>query len=93
MRYRNGTTTTRKLPINNNLFLLSCVSTYLENGSWIKLLLIRNNVLANPAAKMVHPKISSLMKIARMGVIRPNHVNMVMSDNIRYFILRFMVWP
>lgn len=54
------------------------------------LLLMRYKVLANPAAKIVHPVIVSLMNMESIGEMSQNHVRIAISESIRYLIVRFI---
>lgn len=78
------------VPKISHLFVSSCLSTYLENGNWMTDLVIRNKVLASPAAKIVPPIRLSLMKIAKIGDISPKPVRTKMSEIISSLMVRFM---
>src|SRR3989344_1710283 len=89
--YTNGTKEMMKVPTISHFTLSSLRSTYLEKGSCMPDLVIRNKVLANPAAKMVPPTRLSLMKIAKIGAIRPKPVKMKISESINSLMVRFMI--
>src|SRR3989344_3078242 len=88
--YSHGTKEIRNVPMINHFILSSLLSTYLEKGSWMHDLVIKNNVLANPAAKKLPPTKLSLMKIAKTGAIKPKPVKIRISESINSLTVRFM---
>src|SRR3989344_993123 len=88
--YSQGTNEMIKVPMINHFILSSLRSTYREKGSWMHDLVIKNKVLANPAAKIVPPTKLSLMKIAKIGAIKPKPVKIRISESINSLTVRFM---
>ena len=78
------------VPRISHLTLSSCLSTYLEKGSYIADLVIKNRVLASPAAKIVPPAMLSFMKIARMGCINPKPLRTKISEIINNLTVLFI---
>ena len=66
------------------------MSTYFENGNCTRHFVIRKRALARPAAKIVPLIKFSLMKIAKIGSIKPKPVPTNISENINNFIVLFI---